>query len=263
VHGLITKNILGKKMHCVWKSGLQCLKLFKAIHHTNKMVNISMDIHGIHIMSMDMSKTSLVKLEFDANEFQSYLCSEPMTFGIHAEVMVNILQKVKKNKLVWQADDNAALTLVFIEDAQKTEFRIRTVDIDDDQLAIPELQDDVAIRVPKEVVHDWIDKMMMTKSDVHFRVTQTEFSCESTSTDMGTIKCSEPIGTDRIVSVAFRNPVDMQLSSYATKSMQVFAGTGGDSCFIGLSNEQPSRIKVELGDASSICLYVAPKISND
>jgi proliferating cell nuclear antigen PCNA len=250
-------------MHCVWKSGLQCLKLFKAIHHTNKMVNISMDIHGIHIMSMDMSKTSLVKLEFDANEFQSYLCSEPMTFGIHAEVMVNILQKVKKNKLVWQADDNAALTLVFIEDAQKTEFRIRTVDIDDDQLAIPELQDDVAIRVPKEVVHDWIDKMMMTKSDVHFRVTQTEFSCESTSTDMGTIKCSEPIGTDRIVSVAFRNPVDMQLSSYATKSMQVFAGTGGDSCFIGLSNEQPSRIKVELGDASSICLYVAPKISND
>ena len=152
---------------------------------------------------------------------------------------------------------------MFIKDAQKTEFRIRTVDIDDDQLAIPELQDDVAIRVPKEVVHDWIDKMIMTKSDVHFRVTQTEFSCESTSTDMGTIKCSEPIGTDRIVSVAFRNPVDMQLSSYATKSMQVFAGTGGDSCFIGLSNEQPSRIKVELGDASSICLYVAPKISND
>jgi len=250
-------------MHCVWKSGLQCFKLFKAIQHTNNMVNITMDTTGIHIMSMDMSKTSLVKLEFESCEFEQYQCPEPMTFGIYSEVLVNILQKLKKNKLVWTASNNTALTLVFVEDAQKTEFTIRTIDIDDDQLAIPELQDDVAIRVPKEVVHDWIDKMMMTKADVRFRVTQTEFSCESTSTEMGTITCSEPIGTDRIVSVAFNNPVDMQLSSYATKSLQVFAATGGDTCFIGLSNEQPSRIKVSLGDDSSICLYVAPKISND
>ena len=247
-------------MQCVWKSGLQCLKLFKAIQHTNKMVNISMDNTGIHIMSMDMSKTSLVKMEFEACEFEKYACSQPMTFGIYSEVLVNILQKVKKNKLVWRASDSAALTLVFVEDAQKTEFTIRTIDIDDDQLAIPELEDDVALRVPKEVIHDWIDKMLMTKSDVHFRVSQTEFSCESTSTEMGTIKCSEPIGTDRIVSVAFRKPVDMCLSAYATKSLQVFSGTGGDTCFIGLSNEQPSRIKVSLGDDSSICLYVAPKI---
>ena len=156
-----------------------------------------------------------------------------------------------------------ALTLVFVDNAQKTEFTIRTIDIDDDQLSIPDLQDDVAIRVPKEVVHDWIDKMMMTKSDVCFRITQTEFSCESVSTEMGTITCTEPIGTDRIVSVAFRTPVNMKLSSYATKSMQVFSSTGGDTCFIGLSNEQPSRIKVSLGDDSSICLYVAPKIVED
>lgn len=247
-------------MQCVWKSGLQCLKLFKAIQHTNKMVNISMDNTGIHIMSMDMSKTSLVKMEFEACEFEKYVCSQPMTFGIYSEVLVNILQKVKKNKLVWRASDSTALTLVFVEDAQKTEFTIRTIDIDDDQLAISELEDDVALRVPKEVIHDWIDKMLMTKSDVHFRVSQTEFSCESTSTEMGTIKCSEPIGTDRIVSVAFRKPVDMCLSAYASKSLQVFSGTGGDTCFIGLSNEQPSRIKVSLGDDSSICLYVAPKI---
>lgn len=250
-------------MICSWKSGHQCLKLFKAIQHTNKMVNISFDSMGIDIMSMDMSKTSLVKLKLESCEFEQYQCTEPMTLGIYSEVLVNILQKVKKNKLVWQAKDNTALTLVFIDDAQKTEFTIRTIDIDDDQLAIPELQDDVAIRVPKEVVHDWIDKMLMTKSDVRFRVTQNEFSCESTSTEMGTIKCSEPIGTDRIVSTNFRRSVDMQLSSYATKSLQVFAGTGGDTCFIGLSNDQPSRIKVSLGDDSSICLYVAPKIVSD
>ena len=249
-------------MQCVWKSGVQCAKLFKAIHHTNKMVNILFDTMGVHIMSMDMSKTSLVKLELEACEFEQYQCAEPMTLGIYSEVLVNILQKVKKNKLVWKATDNTALTLVFMASAQKTKFTIRTIDIDDDQLAIPELQDDVAIRVPKEVVHDWIDKMMMTKSDVRFRVTRTEFSCASTSTEMGTITCSEPIGTDRIVSVAFRKPVDMQLSSYATKSLQVFAGTGGDTCFIGLSNEQPSRIKVSLGDDSSVCLFVAPKITS-
>ena len=81
---------------------------------------------------------------------------------------------------------------------------------------------------------------------------------------MGSIKCTEPIGTDRVVSVESRNSVDVTMSFYAIKSLQVFAGTGhgsgGDTCFIGLSNEQPSRIKVQLGDESSLCLYVAPKI---
>lgn len=250
-------------MNCVWKSGTQCLKIMKALHHTNKMINIKFDNEGVHIMSMDMSKTSLVKLELEAGEFKSYQCSEPIMLGLYSEVLLNIIQKAKKNTLVWSARNEDALIISFVDNEQKTQFAVRTIAIDTDELAIPELEDDVALRVPREVVQDWFDKMMMAKNDVQFQVSQTQFECQSNSIEFGTVKYNEPIGTDRIVSQAFRSAVAMTLSFYAIKSMSIFAGTGGDTCFIGLSNQQPSRIKIGLGDDSYLCLYVAPKIQDD
>ena len=250
-------------MNCVWQSGAQCLKVMKALHHTNKMINITFDADGMHIMSMDMSKTSLVKLELEAGEFKSYRCDQPLMLGLYSEVLLNILQKVKKNSLVWSARNEEELVIAFVNNEQKTQFSIRTIAIDTDELAIPELQDDVGLSVPKEVIQDWFDKMMMTKNDVQFQVTQQKFGCQSNSLEFGDVHYSEPIGTDRIVSRAFRNSVNMTLSFYAIKSMSIFAGTGGDTCFLGLSNEQPSRIKISLGDDSYLCLYVAPKIQDD
>lgn len=250
-------------MKCVWTSGSQCLKIFKALQHTNKMMNITFDSDGLHIMSMDMSKTSLVKLELEACEFTSYECDQPITLGLYSEVLLNIVQKVKKNTLVWSARSSSELTISFLENEQKTEFAIRAIDIDTDELAIPELQDDVALCVPKQVIQDWFDKMMMSKNDVHFQVTNTQFQCQSESLEFGTIDYSEPVGSDRVLCQAFRNAVSMRLSFYAIKSMSIFSGTGGDTCFLGLSNHQPSRIKVSLGDDSYLCLYVAPKINED
>lgn len=250
-------------MNCVWQSGAQCLKIIKALHHTNKMINVTFDAYGVHVMSMDMSKTSLVKLELEAAEFKSYICDRTLVLGLYSEVLLNILQKVKKNSLVWSATSEEELIISFIDKEQKTQFSIRTIAIDTDELAIPELEDDVALRVPREVVQDWFDKMMMAKNDVQFQVSQTQFECQSNSIEFGTVKYNEPIGTDRIVSQAFRSAVAMTLSFYAIKSMSIFAGTGGDTCFIGLSNQQPSRIKIGLGDDSYLCLYVAPKIQDD
>lgn len=249
-------------MNCVWKSSSQCLKILKALQHTNKMMNITFDAQGLHIMSMDQSKTSLVKLELEACEFTSYQCDHSMTLGLYSEVLLNIVQKAKKNTLVWAAQNDTELTISFIDNEQKTQFKIRAIDIETDELAIPELQDDVALHVPKEVVQDWFDKMMMSKNDVQFQVNNTQFRCESESVDFGTIEYSEPVGSDRVLCKAFRNAVDMRLSFYAIKSMSIFSGTGGDTCFLGMSNQQPSRIKVWLGDDSYICLYVAPKIND-
>ncbi len=248
-------------MNCVWKSGVQCLKIMKALHHTNKMINIKFDDSGVHIISMDMSKTSLVKLELEASEFKSYECPNPIVLGLYSEVLLNILQKAKKNTLVWSAKDEEELVITFVNETQKTQFSIRTIAIDTDELAIPQLDDDVALRVPRDIVQDWFDKMMMAKNDVRFEVSQSQFECQSDSIEFGKVTYTEPIGTDRIVCAAYRNDVQMTLSFFAIKSMSVFAGTGGDTCFLGLSNNQPSRIQMSFGDDSYLCLYVAPKIT--
>lgn len=250
-------------MNCTWKSASQCLKLFKAVQHTNSMVNILFDEHGLHIMSMDSSKTSLVRLRLKPGYFETYRCSRPMVFGIYTETLTSVLQKAKQTTVHWKSTNDNTLTVVMADKDFKTEITLRSIQIEDDHLDIPELEDDVAFRVPVAVLRDWVDKVLMTKADVAFDITNQQFACSSESIEVGEIKHIEPVGGERVQLVAFRNEVNIALSFNSARSMAVFAAAGGDTCCVGFSNQQPSRIQVDLGEGSTLCLYVAPKILDD
>mgnify|MGYP006100563747 FL=1 len=249
-------------MNCTWKSTSECLKLFKSIQHTNTMINVAFSTDGLSIMSMDTSKTSLVKLILTAGYFDNYQCTCPMVFGIYTEVLTNVLQKAKGVVVTWKATDTNDMTIVMTNDTVVTEIRLRSIDIEDDQLNIPELEDDIALIVPTTVLRDWFDKVQMTKGDVAFDITRGQFVCSSESIEVGEIKHTEPIGGERIQLSTFRNDVNIALSFNSARSLVVFAGCG-DTCFVGFSNQQPSRIQVNLDETSVLSLYVAPKIMDD
>ena len=251
------------KMNCTWKSAGQCLKLFKSVQHTNNMVNILFDQHGLNIMSMDGSKTSLVRLRLKPEYFDSYRCSQPLVFGIYTETLTSVLQKAKQTTVQWKSTNDNALTVVMADKDFKTEITLRSIQIEDDHLDVPELEDDIAFTVDASVLRDWVDKVLMTKADVAFDITNQEFACSSEAIEVGEIKHIEPVGGERVKLVAFRNPVNIALSFNSTRSMAVFAAAGGQTCFVGFSNNQPSRIQVNLGHESTLCLYVAPKILDD
>jgi len=250
-------------MNCTWKSTSQCLKLFKAIQHSNTMINMMFGPSGVSIMSMDTSKISLVRLILTPASFESFVCEQPMVFGIYTETLSNVLQKAKKATLHWKASNDGSLTIVLQEQDFKTEFTMRSIVIDDDYLEIPDMQDDVAFEVGTTVVQDWTSKVLMANSDVAFDIVQQQFVCSSESIELGEIKHTEPINGERIRLSSFKEQVNIVLSFNATKSLAIFASAGGDTCFVGFSNQQPSRIQVNLGEGSTLCLYVAPKILDD
>jgi DNA polymerase III sliding clamp (beta) subunit (PCNA family) len=227
------------------------------------MINVAFSATGLSIMSMDASKTSLVKLALAPQYFETYVCTLPMVFGIYTEVLTNVLQKAKGTSVTWKASDTNALTIVMSAKDFKTEIMLRSIDIEDDHLDIPELEDDVALIVPSSVLRNWFDKVQMTKGDVAFDITRANFICSSESIEIGEIKHTEPIGGERVQLSTFRKEVNIALSFHSTRSMAVFAGCGGEQCFVGFSNQQPSRIKVALDDTSILSLYVAPKIMDD
>lgn len=250
-------------MNCTWKSTAECLKLFKSIQYTNTMVNIAFGSAGLSIMSMDTSKTSLINLTLASNYFEAYQCDRPMVFGIYTEVLTNVLQKAKNVGLTWKATNDNILTIVMADQDFKTEIMMRSIDIEEDQVTITELEDDVSLIVPATVLRDWFDKIQMTKSDVLFHITREQFVCSSDSTELGEIKHTEPIGGKRVQLSVFRNEVKIALSFNSARSLAVFAACGGETCIVGFSNQQPSRIQVNLENTSTLCLYVAPKIMDD
>lgn len=226
------------------------------------MINVSFNSQGLHIMSMDGSKTSLVQLELKPSFFKSWRCEHECVFGLHTETLTTILQKAKQAELVWKASDDTILNIVLVQNDQTTEFSIRAVDIDEDHLDIPELQDDIKIKMKDRVIKDWTDKLMMTKGDATFRITQNEFVCESSSITLGTVKHCEPIGGERVTLDSYNKDIHITLSFHALKSILTFSACAVE-CWIGFSNDMPTRLHVSLADDSYLCLYVAPKIQDD
>lgn len=248
-------------MNCTWKNAGECLKLFKAIQHTNPMVNICFASDGMKIMSMDRSKTSLVKLGLTNEYFESYQCPSEQNIGIYTETICNILQKVKKNIMSWKTTDNT-LTIICKHETQKTEFTLRAIDIDEDQLDVPELNDDVSIQINSKDFKDICDKLLMGKSDVSINIDQQSLTLTSDSTELGIIKHNEPL-QGRITLVKFNADVNITLSYNSVYSLYMFSTSGDGQCFLGFSNQMPSRLKAILHNESFIYLYVAPKIIDD
>lgn len=249
-------------MNCAWNDASQCHKIFNAIKYTNQMINVAFSAHGLHIMSMDGSKTSLIQLELKPAFFKSYTCEHECVFGLHTETLVSVLQKAKGLQLIWKATDDTTLHIVLIQNDQRTQFSIRAIDIDAEELDIPELQDDIKLKMQSDVIRDWSNTLMMTKADATFRINQQEFACVSESVTLGTVKHSEPIGGERVALESYQKDIHITLSFHALKSIQNFAACSSD-CWMGFSNEMPTRLHATFADESYLCLYVAPKIQDD
>lgn len=253
----------GCVMECSWVNTSECAKIFKAIQYTNPTVNLTFDGTGMNIMSMDGSKTSFVRLSLKPEFFSNYQPPvEPLVLGVYTEMISNILQKAKQSCMTWKATDET-LGIMLTQDDQKTMFGIRSIDIDEDHLDIPDMEDDCAVRVKSSVLRDWMDKMLMAKADVHFQITKDRFECASTSVNMGDIQHIEPIGGERIIRVGYKEDVNITLAYHAIKSMHVFSACGGEICMVGFSNQMPTRLMVNLGKGSHLSLFMAPKIEDE
>lgn len=250
-------------MECTWSSTNDCLKLFKAILYTNPVVNLTFDENGMHVSEMDASKTSLVRLDLSPSFFASYKPPpEPILIGIHSEMVTNILQKAKQSQMAWKATSET-LGIMLYQNDQKTMFGIRGIDIDSDQLEATDIPGDVAVKIKTSVLREWMDKMLMSKTDVMFKLTKETFECASSSVNFGDIQHIEPIGGDRIMSMGYKEDVNITLGFHAVKSLHTFAGSGGDICQLRFSNQQPTQLYVDLGHQSHLILYVAPKIEDE
>lgn len=250
-------------MQCTWPSSAQCQKIFKAIQYTNTTVNISLDDRGMHIMTMDSSKTSLVRLELTTSFFEQWSCAVPLTLGIHTETLSAALQKAKGARVSWRAQNDTTLEILFDKDSRTTSFALRSIDIEDDALDIPEMVDDVGLFTSDTVIKDWMDTVLMAKGDIAFQVSPQELACSASTIEFGDIAVKEPMQDGNIRLHNFKEDVDITLSFHAAKSFATFAACG-KACFMGFSNQMPSRLKINLDDGDSyIALYVAPKIVDE
>lgn len=101
---------------------------------------------------MDSSHVSLVAVNMKAEGFDFFRCDKPTTLGINTATLSKILKCAGNDDVITikKEDGNDGLTLLFESPDQKriSDFEIKLMDIDSEQLGIPDTEYKCNIRLP-------------------------------------------------------------------------------------------------------------------
>ncbi|KAL9708721.1 proliferating cell nuclear antigen [Leucoagaricus gongylophorus] len=127
-------------------------KLLDAIKELVTDANFECNEEGINLQAMDNSHVALVAVQLEAAGFRSYRCDRPMPLGVNLTSLTKVLKCAKDDDLVTlkAADEADVLNLVY--EAKNSdriaEYDMKLMDIDTDQLGIPDTEYDARITMP-------------------------------------------------------------------------------------------------------------------
>ena len=102
---------------------------------------------------MDGNHISLVSLKLESCNFEHYECSNTFKVGINILNFYKLIKIVGNNDTIslWITTDNSAELKIIIENTEKnsiTEFDLRLLDIDEEELTIPDTEFETIITMP-------------------------------------------------------------------------------------------------------------------
>ena len=126
---------------------LQQAQHFKNIFDTFKEIltdaNIFISPHGIKMTAMDSAHISLVHLRLVPSFFNKYTCDTDHTIGLHLPYLSMILKCIENDDSLTifnEDDESLMLVLQNSKTEKKSEFRLNLIELDTDEMEIPELE---------------------------------------------------------------------------------------------------------------------------
>jgi len=101
---------------------------------------------------MDSSHVSLCALTMNSNGFDHYRCDKPVTLGVNTTNLAKILKCAGNDDIVTlkSEEETDNLTMIFESPNQDriSDFELKLMDIDSEQLGIPETEYKCTVRMP-------------------------------------------------------------------------------------------------------------------
>jgi proliferating cell nuclear antigen len=245
-------------------------QLIEAIKDLVQDANIDCSDEEISMQAMDSSHVSLVQVTLRKNGFDHYRCDRNISLGFNSTNMSKLLKCAGNDDIITlKAEDSGeSLTLMFESPNQDriADFELKLMDIDSEQLGIPETDYKCTIKMPStefqriirdlQVLGDTCE-ISCTKEGVKFSVTG----------DLGTgnvLLRSNASPTDKEedqVTIDMEEPVTLTFAlrylNYFTKATSL-----ASSVIISMSPDVPVVVEYPIEEIGHIKYYLAPKIDD-
>jgi len=245
-------------------------QLIEALKDLVQDANADCSEDGLSIQAMDSSHVSLVAVELRSGGFDHYRCDRTISLGFNSANMSKILKCAGNDDVITlKAEDTAdSLMLMFESPSQDriADFELKLMDIDSEQLGIPDTDYKCTIKMPSSEFQRIIRDLQVlgdtcviscTKEGVRFSV----------SGDLGTGNVlirsnSAPEKEEDQVLIDMEEPVEL---TFALRYLNFFtkATSLGPSVIISMSPDVPVVVEYPIEESGHIKYYLAPKIDEN
>jgi proliferating cell nuclear antigen len=241
--------------------------LFEVLKDVLTDVNIIFDQTGIKIMAMDGNHVALIHLKLEAENFEYFYCKQKTMIGVCMMSIHKLMKTISNSDTVTMYMDttNTDLLHISIRNSEKnsiTNFSLKLLDIDEEELEIPDVEIDCIITMNANEFQKLCRDMINIKDVI--RITSEKdkisFACE------GDFAKWETVIGETSHGLCFNKQTDDYISAeYSLKYINLFTKSTNlcNTIELYLKPNYPLIMKYNVGNLGEIRFCLAAKAQTD
>merc|ERR1712227_356591 len=261
--------------HPIFESDFDCLtdkKMFEARLEKGDVLKKTMDAlkdlikeavwdvssQGLSLQSMDSSHVSLVQVTLRTEGFETFRCDKNLALGVNMDTMGKLMKcAANDDAITLRSEDNGDLLgLVFESKSgdKSSEFEMKLMDLDIEQLGIPEQDYSCTIRMPSQEFARICKDLSNIGESVQITVTKAGVTFSAQGAIVDKEEESIIIDMQEAVNLTF----GLRYLNFFTKATPL-----SSQVILSLSPEVPLVVEYDIDDIGHVKYFLAPKIEDE
>ncbi|KAK9845702.1 hypothetical protein WJX81_000064 [Elliptochloris bilobata] len=245
-------------------------KLLDAVKDLVTDGNFDCSTTGFGLQAMDTSHVSLVSMMLRSDGFDHYRCDRNISMGMNLANMAKMLKCANDKDIVTMKAEDQGDTITFMFESENQErisdFELKLMDIDSEQLGIPDTEYTATVRMPSSEFQRICKDLASIGDTVLISVTKDGVKF-STSGDIGSanITIRQSTSADKPEDNTLIDMQEPVALTFALRYLNSFAKATplSPTVTLSMSKELPVVVEYRISDIGHISFYLAPKIEDE
>jgi proliferating cell nuclear antigen len=233
--------------------------VFEVLKDIINDVNVYFTAAGVHILTLDTARVTLVHMTLGSENFEEYQCPADMAAGLNMGNMYKLLKSISgADTLVMRMDNRDYIDMLIENPVKKssTNFKLKLLDINEDILGLPDIAMNVVTTLPS------IDFQRIAR-DMGNLSQEMEIVREGTKL---TLSCQGDFA-DQTTTIELPETVDRTGGNFSLKYINLFTKATNMCASVQLmqdsANENmPIVFRYTIANLGDLRFYLAPKIDS-
>jgi proliferating cell nuclear antigen len=224
----------------------------------------------LYIQSMDKSHVCLADIEIKDKWFSVFDCSKNNKISVdstHFAILMNYALKHDKLELKYEDENDVDKLYINFLNGKENKgafdhfFELDLMDVDEDNLVIPEVDYDVEFTIESKKLVEVLSELNTFGQDLNIKCSESVVELNANG-DTTKLKVNIPVDDLDEYAIAEGEAIDISFSlSHLCKmclSMKM-----SSTMNVAISGEYPMSVIYNLGDESKVSFFIAPKVSDN